>query len=91
VPDPQRKQNLVPTEFAITRDEAVKVRARVQRLIERSDYLDQLSGFMRLIIGRFLHPVSYNYDCSAEVKVDLPDLHLSRHGWADCGISLTRP
>jgi hypothetical protein len=60
-------------------------------MIDRSDYLDTMSAFVRSIVKHFLHPVSYNYDCEAEVTLALPNLRASRRGWADCGITLTKP
>ena len=89
-PDPKRAQNLLPARFEIGVD-GVKVNAQVKRMIERSDYLDTMSAFLRSIVKHFVHPISYNYDCEAEVAVNVPSLQTKRSGWADCGATLTRP
>lgn len=89
-PDPKRQQNLLPGRFEIGAP-GVKVGAQVKRMIERSDYLDTMSAFLRSIVKHFLHPISYNYDCEAEVALTLPALQTTRRGWADCGATLTRP
>lgn len=91
-PDPLRTKNQVPKGYHVELPE-LRIKASTQRLVERSDYLEQLSGFIRFVVSRFVHPVSYNYDCTAELQLNLPgkSLTASRTSWADCGISLTRP
>lgn len=89
-PDPLRKQNLVPWSYAISTGN-VQISAKVERTVDRSDYLDTMSALLRSIVKHFVHPVAYNYDCEATVGLSLGGEKLARRGIADCGATLTRP
>lgn len=93
-PDPKRPKNQLPGRFTIElgeAGEALSLRARTTRLVDRTAYLEKMSALLRAIISRWLYPVAYNWDCEAEVKLAIPGLRAARSGWADCGVSLTRP
>mgnify|MGYP002382191244 CR=1 FL=1 len=89
-PDSKRPKNLVPAQFQIAAP-GVSLEGKQTRRLERYAYLEHVSGFLRLILQRFVYPVAYTQDCAARLTLDLPGLKLSDRGWADCSVTIARP